>query len=72
MSYSTFLIDCHRLTTKELIAETTKNRVFYTKIEKKLQMIDDLHLPDDEGNVSQIVKKIMEENILSCRFIESG
>lgn len=45
MSYTTFLIDCHRFTTVQQVGEVIKNRIFYTKAEKKLILIDDLSLP---------------------------
>lgn len=68
MTYTSFLVDCHKLTKSDQVGEVIKNRIFYTKVDKKLILIDDINLPAEEVKISQILKKIMEENILTCQF----
>lgn len=68
MSYTSFLIDCNRTTRAEEVAEVVKNRIFYTKKDKKLILIDDIHMPVEETSITQIIKKLVEENILCFKF----
>lgn len=71
MSYTSFLIDCHRLTRVEDVSEVIKNRIFFTKVDKKLILIDDVCLPLEDIGICQVIKKLMQENIL-CSHHEKG
>ena len=64
ISYSSFVMDCNHYTSCKHIYTYIKNKIVFSEYPKNLIMIDDINLPLEQSDISQVLRNVVDEKTM--------